>query len=50
MKKQYTTIINESAKELEKIIVSGGKIGVQLELLPEDLLKAARARYADIIM
>ena len=50
MKKQYTTVINESARKLEKIIVSGGKIGVQLELTPEDLLKAAKAQYADIIM
>lgn len=50
MKKQYTTIINESAEKLEKIIVSGGKIGVQLELTPNDLLKAAKAKYADITM
>lgn len=48
MKKQYLTVIDSSAESLEKIIVSGGKIGAQIELLPCDLLKAARAKYADI--
>ena len=49
MKKQYVTRIDEHAKELDQIIVSGGKHGVQLSLKPEDLLKAAGAEYADII-
>lgn len=50
MKKQYVTRIAESARELTTIIVSGGKLGVQLELAPEDLLRAAHAEYADITM
>ena len=37
MKKQYVTRIDSSAQQLEKIIVSGGRIGSQLELSPEDL-------------
>lgn len=49
MKKQYVTRIDSTAKELEQIIVSGGKIGSQIELRPEDLAKAARAEFADII-
>ena len=49
MKKQYVTRIDESALSLEKIIVSGGKLGMQLELLPQDLAKAAGAEFADII-
>ncbi len=28
---------------------SGGRIGSQLELLPQDLAKAARAEFAEII-
>ncbi len=36
-------------KELPTMIVSGGKIGVQLELKPDDLKKAARAEYADVL-
>lgn len=49
MKKQYVTRIDESAKGLEKMFVSGGKIGLQLELKPDDLKCAAKAEYADII-
>ena len=48
MKKQYTTRIEEAAKDLEYIIVSGGKLGTQLELTPDDLIKASNAEYADI--
>ncbi len=50
MKKQYVTRIEEAAKQLEKIIVSGGKLGMQLEMLPDDLVKASNAQYADIIV
>ncbi len=49
MKKQYVTRIDSSAEQLEKIIVSGGRIGSQLELAPTDLAKAARAEFADLI-
>lgn len=49
MKKQYVTRIDSSAQALEKMIVSGGRIGSQLELAPGDLAKAARAEFADII-
>ena len=48
MKKQYVTRLSESAKEQETIIVSGGRIGSQIELMPKDFIKAARAEYADI--
>lgn len=49
MKKLYSTFINNTAKELEKIIVSGGKIGMQIELLPNDLIKVISARFEDVI-
>lgn len=49
MKKQYTTRIDSSARGLEKIFVSGGKIGSQLELSPEDLAKAAGAEFAELV-
>lgn len=48
MKKQYVTRIEEAAKNLEHIIVSGGKLGTQLELTPDDFIKASNAQYADI--
>ena len=50
MKKNYPTVINESAKEHEKIIVSGGRLGLQIILKPDDLVKVTNVRYADIIM
>lgn len=49
MKKQYVTRIEASAQALEKIIVSGGKLGMQLELSPQDLAQAAAAEFADIV-
>ena len=48
MKKQYVTRIDSSAKDLPTIVVSGGRIGSQIELKPEDLAKAARAEFAEI--
>lgn len=50
MKKQYQTIINDTAKDLAEIYISGGKIGSQLKLSPDDLCKAVNAVYGDIIM
>ena len=49
MKKHYETRIEASAKQLETMIVSGGRIGSQIELKPDDLCRAAEAEYADII-
>ena len=49
MKKLYKTFINNSAESLETIVVSGGKIGIQIELLPNDLLKAVDGKFEDII-
>ena len=50
MKKQYVTRIDIAAKELSQIIVSGGKLGMQLELAPDDLALASGAEFADIIV
>ncbi len=48
MKKQYVTRIDSSAGLLETMIVSGGRLGSQIELKPDDLLRAAGAEYGDI--
>ena len=50
MKKQYQTVIHESANKLTKMIVSGGKLGVQIELCPDDLIRVTRGTYEDIII
>lgn len=49
MKKQYVTRIDDTALNLETMIVSGGRIGSQIELKPEELAKAAKAEFAQII-
>ncbi|PLT30271.1 Cys-tRNA(Pro) deacylase [Peribacillus deserti] len=48
MKKNYPTYIDSSAESLEKIIVSGGKIGVQLELGVGELMTATRGSLVDL--
>lgn len=50
MKKQFVTRISSEAEKLSSVIVSGGKIGLQIEISPEDLLKAAQAQFADILL
>ncbi|MBO5347039.1 MAG: Cys-tRNA(Pro) deacylase [Lachnospiraceae bacterium] len=49
MKKQYVTRVAEEAILQDTIIVSGGKLGMQIELKPDDLLQAAGAEYADLL-
>lgn len=49
MKKQFPTFVHESAKEYEKMFVSAGKVGFQIELAPQDLLKAVRCSYAQLV-
>ena len=50
MKKDYPTVLDESANAQEKIIVSGGKNGIQIELTTEDYLKACKGKTADITL
>ncbi|WP_416387380.1 Cys-tRNA(Pro) deacylase [Caminicella sporogenes] len=49
MKKHYKTFIDLSALNIEKIIVSGGKIGIQIELEVDELAKVTGAEFVDII-
>ncbi len=50
MKKQYQTIIDESCMAWDTIIISGGKIGTQIELSPEQLLNFIHGKMAMITM
>lgn len=50
MKKQFKTFIHETAPTLEKIYVSAGKVGFQIELNPADLIKVVNCISADIIV
>ncbi len=49
MKKQYNTFIQKEGLELEKIVFSGGKIGLQIEMDPKDIEKAIRVNFEDVI-
>ncbi len=48
MKKLFPTVLHRSAGELETICVSGGRIGLQVELTPEVLGQLAPYTLADI--
>ena len=48
MKKQFVTTYHETAQNNPVIMVSGGKIGTQVECKPDDLLKITKGQYADI--
>ncbi len=49
MKKQFVTRVDESARKLGTMIVSGGRLGSQIELAPADLLRASGAEFADLL-
>ena len=49
MKKQFVTVVDESAEKFDEIIISGGKIGVQIFLNPKDLVKVVRGSFKDIV-
>lgn len=49
MKKEYKTFIDESSKSLDSIIVSGGRIGVQIGLDPIQLTEVTKADIVPII-
>ncbi|RXJ04136.1 Cys-tRNA(Pro) deacylase [Anaerobacillus alkaliphilus] len=49
MKKLFRTVIDQSAENLPSIIVSGGKIGLQVELAVADLVKVIKGELAEII-
>ncbi|MCR5302515.1 MAG: Cys-tRNA(Pro) deacylase [Lachnospiraceae bacterium] len=49
MKKQFLTFIHESAADYDRIFVSAGKVGHQIELKPDDLISIARCKVSDIV-
>ena len=48
-KKRLKTVIDQSAQQLEKLYVSGGKRGVDIGLKPQDLAKVLSATFADVL-
>lgn len=49
MKRQYPTFIDETAMDLDEMIVSAGKPGVQMSLAPNALSKVTGATFYDIV-
>ena len=49
MKKQFVTRIDSQAEAQKEIYISGGRVGSQIRLAPEDFLRAANAEYADLV-
>lgn len=48
MKKQFVTVFDESCLDQPAILVSGGRIGTQIECAPADLIRVTRGSTADI--
>ena len=49
MKKQFPTFIHETATGYDKVFVSAGKVGFQIELAPADLINVANIKPADLV-
>lgn len=49
MKKPFKTFFHEDVNGIETVTVSAGKIGHQIEIKPETILKLTNGRTADII-
>lgn len=49
MKKQYPVVIHESALQYEEIIISGGRLGEQIFISPNDLVTVTGGKTVDII-
>ena len=49
MKKQFKTFIHETALQYDRVFVSAGKVGFQIELSPADLISVAGCIKADIV-
>ena len=48
MKKEFPTVFDETALLYERIYVSAGQRGLQMELAPEDLIRFTDGACADV--
>ena len=48
MKKQFFTVIDETAQLFDEVIISGGRIGAQILIAPEDLAGVIPSKFEDI--
>lgn len=50
MKKQFVTVIDQTAENFSTVIFSAGKIGYQVETSPADLQKIINCSLADLLL
>jgi len=48
MKKAFPTFIDETAQLFDTVNVSGGRVGLQIELAPDDLARLTGAAFCDL--
>ena len=49
MKKRFPSFIHRSASGFSRIFVSAGRVGCQVELSPDDLIRVAELSPADLV-
>ena len=49
MKKAFPTFLHESASGLERVYVSAGRLGHQIELAPAELIRMTGGTFADLV-
>ena len=49
MKKLFVTVYDETVVLFDTILVSGGKIGTQIEIAPDDIIKITEGKVAGLI-
>lgn len=49
MKKQFVTVFDASILKLDKVIISGGALGIQIFIAPSDLMAVTKGKAEDIV-
>lgn len=49
MKKQFATVIDSSVMNFPEVIISGGALGIQIFISPDDLIKVTGASVCEIV-
>lgn len=49
MKKAFTTCIDDKVRSLQTVIVSAGRIGLQMEIQTDSLIRLTNAKVADLV-
>jgi Cys-tRNA(Pro) deacylase len=50
MKKNYTTVLDNSSNDLDYIVMSAGKIGHQIKIAPSDLIGLIKCKTSSLII